>query len=163
MARQQKPAIPNQTAFANCVTFIPNVFLSKLTRNDIPLHLVHPSFATSNTSGDSYSSIEYNVDGERPNEKNPFGNPPYPGDTYAGGPNWVGYLATDYVYENSPFMVFDYAVCGHVVQRMRYQVTEKFLPHAGRKQEWAPWESSNSLFSCTVRSMANCSIVDWCK
>jgi len=42
-----------------------------------------------NDSGDSYSSIEYDVNGDHPGTTNPLGNPPYPGDTYAGGPNWV--------------------------------------------------------------------------
>ena len=41
------------------------------------------------TSGDSYSSIGYDVHGDRPNATNIIGNPPFPGDTTAGGPNWV--------------------------------------------------------------------------
>ena len=43
----------------------------------------------SNDSGDSYSSTGYDVDGAHPSETNPLGNPPYPGDTYSGGPTWV--------------------------------------------------------------------------
>ena len=43
----------------------------------------------SDDSGDSYSSTEYNVNGEHPSDSNPLGNPPFPGKTVSGGPNWV--------------------------------------------------------------------------
>lgn len=40
-------------------------------------------------SGDSYSSIGYDVHDAHPNATNIIGNPHFPGDTTAGGPNWV--------------------------------------------------------------------------
>jgi hypothetical protein len=40
-------------------------------------------------SGDSYSAVGYQVDGARPSDEDILGNPPYPGYTTAGGPNWV--------------------------------------------------------------------------
>jgi len=43
----------------------------------------------SNYSGDSYSSMGYDVQGAHPSAENPFGNPPYPGRTYSGGPTGV--------------------------------------------------------------------------
>jgi hypothetical protein len=43
-------------------------------------------------SGDSYSSIGYDVHGDHPNTTNIFGNPPFPGTTTTGGPNWVSSL-----------------------------------------------------------------------
>ena len=46
-------------------------------------------FTSDDFSGDSYSSTAYNVKGDHPREENPLGNPPYPGLTYSGGPNWV--------------------------------------------------------------------------
>jgi hypothetical protein len=46
----------------------------------------------SDCSGDSYSSIKYDVHGPHPSEMQPFGNPPYPGETTAGGPNWVFFM-----------------------------------------------------------------------
>jgi hypothetical protein len=42
-----------------------------------------------NRSGDSYSQTGYDVNDVHPTEGNPLGNPPYPGYTTAGGPNWV--------------------------------------------------------------------------
>lgn len=58
-------------------------------------------------SGDSYSSTGYDVDGDHPNHENPLGNPPYPGDTYSGGPTWVtGLLFT----LNIQGRLFDYRV-----------------------------------------------------
>jgi hypothetical protein len=45
--------------------------------------------ALSEVSGDSYSSTEYNVNGEQPSNSNPLGNPPFPGKTVSRGPNWV--------------------------------------------------------------------------
>jgi hypothetical protein len=47
-----------------------------------------------NGSGDSYSSTGYDVTGKYPSESNPLGNPPYPGWTTSGGPNWVFALVT---------------------------------------------------------------------
>lgn len=49
-----------------------------------PLPLVR-----ANGSGDSYTTIDYDVNGPPPSESNPLGNPPYPGHTTTGGPNWV--------------------------------------------------------------------------
>ena len=109
----------------------------------------------SDDSGDSYSSTGYDVNGAHPSETNPLGNPPYPGDTYSGGPTWVkhlistlsikvGYLATEY--NQSPILAYDYAVPGATVQGLKWQVKEWFLPHAAQKPTWAPWTSDNSLF-----------------
>jgi len=60
---------------------------------ECPIHLriVVPSEAWFLTydSGDSYSSIGYDVDGDVPSLRNPLGNPPYPGETWSAGPNWV--------------------------------------------------------------------------
>jgi hypothetical protein len=51
-----------------------------------------------NGSGDSYTTVGYDVHGEHPSESNPLGNPPYPGYTAAEGPNWV-FLARNYLME----------------------------------------------------------------
>lgn len=40
-------------------------------------------------SGDSYSSVGYNVDGPHPNLGNVIGNPAFPGETTSFGYNWV--------------------------------------------------------------------------
>jgi hypothetical protein len=64
--------------------------MAKLAGNAIPFCIVTHNFSfESNDSGASYTSIKYDPRGAYPNETNPLGNPPYPGKTYAGGPNWV--------------------------------------------------------------------------
>jgi hypothetical protein len=71
-----------------------------LKRDDYASHKIYVHFVISpairsDESGDSYSSIEYNVKGDHPNEDNPLGNPEYPGITYSDGANWVlGSLST---------------------------------------------------------------------
>jgi len=40
-------------------------------------------------SGDSYSSVGFDSRGEQPGPHNPLGNPPFPGHSFHGGPNWV--------------------------------------------------------------------------
>ena len=97
-------------------------------------------------SGDSYSSIEYDTNQPPPHDSNPFGNPAFPGLTYAGGRNWLGYLAEKRS-DSSPIYIYDYAVCGHNVQRMKAQVTYEFMEFAGKKPDYCPWESDNSIFS----------------
>jgi hypothetical protein len=109
-------------------------------------------------SGDSLSSIEYDVNGAYPDEKNPIGNPPYPGTTTSGGANWVGYLATKY--NDSTILAYDYAQSGGVVQWVDGQVNQLFLPRAGQKPNYAPWSSNDSLFSMPFM-FSNISDVDW--
>lgn len=116
---------------------------------------------SSHNSGDSYSSTGYDIHGANPSADNPLGNPPYPGDTYSGGPTWVskfvctltydevGYLCTEY--KQSPILAYNFAVPGVVVQRLTAQIKECFLPHAGKKPEWAPWTSKNSLFCILIQ------------
>jgi hypothetical protein len=96
---------------------------------------------------------------EPPNDNNPFGNPPFPGHTYADRYNWLGYLAQMKL-ETSPIYVCDYAVYGHIVQRMKGQVRDEFMPHAGKKPEYCPWESSNSLFSKSLGNKLSDTFVD---
>ena len=88
-------------AFWFCDNFsaFPSLFRTRhddapcVERHRIYLHLVYLSFlAESDISGDSYSSTGYDVYGTHPTTDNPLGNPPYPGETYAGGPTWVTHL-----------------------------------------------------------------------
>jgi hypothetical protein len=109
-------------------------------------------------SGDSLSSIEYDVNGAYPDEKNPIGNPPYPGRTTSGGANWVGYLTTEY--NDSAILAYDYAQSGGVVQWVEGQVNQLFLPHAGQKPSYAPWSGEDSLFSMPFM-FSHISDVDW--
>jgi len=52
----------------------------------------------SDGSGDCYSSTGFDVRGELPSQRYALGNPPWPGYTTAGGPNWVGFLSYAYSY-----------------------------------------------------------------
>lgn len=47
---------------------------------------------------------------------------------------------------SSPILVYDYAVGGHNVSGVKNQVETQFIPHVGRKPEWAPWAPENTLF-----------------
>jgi phospholipase/lecithinase/hemolysin len=47
-----------------------------------------------------------------------------------------------------------------VVQGLKQQVKEWFLPHAGQKPTWAPWTSANSLF-CIPSLLSILQVVIW--
>jgi hypothetical protein len=47
---------------------------------------------------------------------------------------------------NPDLLVYDYAVGGDNVLGLEDQVKKRFLPHAGRQPDWAPWKSDNTLF-----------------
>ena len=46
----------------------------------------------------------------------------------------------------SPIIVYDYAVGGHTVSGVEHQVMKQFMPHVGRKPEWAAWTAVDTLF-----------------
>ena len=114
-------------------------------------HIVH--------SGDSFSSIGYTSKDPPPSEGLPLGIP-FPGFTSCETvnettgevtyePNWVGHLILNVNEERaaSPLLVYDYAVSGDTVARMKlWQVGKEFMPTMGQHPEWAPWTSSDSLF-----------------
>ena len=62
-------------------------------------------------------------------------------------PNWVGHLVASRLREDKKLLVYDYAVGGHTVSGVKHQINNWFLPHAGKKPEWAPWTAGDSLFS----------------
>lgn len=82
-----------------------------------------------------------------PSHEHPLGVE-YPGTTYAepGKPNWVGHLIASYC-PNSDLLVYNYAHGGARVYNVKQQVEREFLPHVGKKPEWAPWSSEDTLFS----------------
>ncbi|KAF8601027.1 hypothetical protein BDV93DRAFT_421829, partial [Ceratobasidium sp. AG-I] len=97
--------------------------------------------------GDSYTTVGFNSQSPVPTDANPLGVS-YPGSTTAGGPNWVGYLTTQY--NQSKFWSYDYAISGNTVSGVSTQINSDFLPHAGTKPSYAPWTGSNSLFSTFI-------------
>lgn len=62
-------------------------------------------------------------------------------------PNWVGHLITSRRQDGKKLLVYDYAVGGHTLSGVRHQIENWFLPHAGTKPEWVPWNAEESLFS----------------
>ena len=88
-----------------------------------------------------------------------MGNPPYPGWTSTGGPNWVGYLATQY--NKSTILTYNYAYGGAVINAslvtpwttgvlcLTDQV-QQFLEGAGTKPAETKWTEKNALFSIFI-------------
>ncbi|KAF9524985.1 hypothetical protein CPB83DRAFT_897394 [Crepidotus variabilis] len=104
--------------------------------------------------GASSSQTGFNSNGTLPNEANPIGNPTFPGNTFAGGINWVGYL-TSY-YNNSLLFTYNYAIGGATINRTLVnpgsskaltEEIDEFMAGAGKKPSVTPWKSENSLFS----------------
>ncbi|KAI0648565.1 hypothetical protein C8Q79DRAFT_905431 [Trametes meyenii] len=109
--------------------------------------------------GDSFSSIGYNERTPPPTAEQPLGVP-FPGETSCErledgtqdivyDPNWVGYFTQEVnaLREDSPLLVFDYAVAGDTVSRVKLvQVGRKFLPTIGSKSERTPGTLSETLF-----------------
>jgi len=47
---------------------------------------------------------------------------------------------------NPDLLVYDYAIGGDDVLAIESQVKKRFLLHAGKQPDWAPWKSDNTLF-----------------
>ncbi|TCD59852.1 hypothetical protein EIP91_011326, partial [Steccherinum ochraceum] len=83
-------------------------------------------------------------------------------------PNWVGWLSTEFYGSPSHhILVYDYAVGGATVVSsspqsritcVTEQIQDQFLPHVGKKPDWAPWTASDSLFVTWIgiNDMAHC-------
>lgn len=70
-------------------------------------------------------------------------------------PNWVGHLISKYSpgknYEpsgssESSILVYDYAVGGQDVAGLLRQIKSEFMPHVGKRPDWAAWSPSDTLF-----------------
>jgi hypothetical protein len=112
-----------------------------------------------NTSGDSYTQTWFDYKGPLPNDANPIGNPEYPGWTATGGPNWVGFVTTQF--NKSLIYTYNYAYGGAVInetlvtpwQPNLIHLTDQvahFLEIAGTKPEETKWTSKNALFSVYI-------------
>lgn len=107
------------------------------------------------TFGDSYSQTGFNVNSLRPSKSNPLGNPSFPGWTASGGPNWVGYLVSEY--NASSLFSFNFASGGATVnaslvkpydpavKSLIDQVTQ-FSMSVGPHPSYAPWNANNTVF-----------------
>ncbi|KAF9260860.1 hypothetical protein L218DRAFT_563735 [Marasmius fiardii PR-910] len=106
--------------------------------------------------GDSYTATAFTPSGNPPQVGNPLGNPPYPGYTADGGPNWIDYMTVQR--NNSLILTWNYAYGGATIDAtlappytptvlsMTDQVNQ-FLNGTAKKPTVAPWTSQNSLFS----------------
>ena len=100
----------------------------------------------------------YNTFYPRPDKEHPLGlpSPAYVWTESKDKPNWVGHLVAKHK-ANPDLLVYDYAVGGDDVQTLEDQVKNRFLPHAGRQPDWAPWKSDNTLFG-THKGLADCEL-----
>lgn len=106
------------------------------------------------TFGDSYTSTSFTVNGLLPSPENPFGNPPYPGQTTVSGPNWVGNL----IHDLSPpaTLSYNFAFGGSVIDsafipsaKSLYNfvnATEVFVSLFNPQKVNIPWTGTNSAF-----------------
>ncbi|KAL2812914.1 hypothetical protein BDW59DRAFT_178367 [Aspergillus cavernicola] len=106
--------------------------------------------------GDSYTATNFNITGAKPSTANPLGNPPYPGWTSAGGPNWISNLVAEY--NNSLLLNYNLAYGGATVNASLVppytpevyslidQVAE-FQEYLSPPPAFAPWKANNTLFA----------------
>ncbi|KAL0566559.1 hypothetical protein V5O48_015450 [Marasmius crinis-equi] len=108
--------------------------------------------------GDSYTQTGFEITGTLPTAGNPLGNPPYPGYTATGGPNWVGYEAT--TYNKSLLLTYNFAYGGATidanlvkpydpsVRSLTDQVNTYLSWNSGAGK--GVWKSANTLFSIWI-------------
>ncbi|KAI5460443.1 hypothetical protein BGZ63DRAFT_404913 [Mariannaea sp. PMI_226] len=74
------------------------------------------------TFGDSYSKTGFQPELDQPSPSNPLGNPEVPGKTSAGGPNWIGYMVTEFINSWGPSnssitLSYNFAASGGTVDK----------------------------------------------
>jgi hypothetical protein len=105
-------------------------------------------------SGDSYSQTGFDINGTKPNDANPLGNPNLPGWTTSGGLNWIGFLIS----ESNASTVYSYNLASggattdaDLVAPWSPEVlsfidqTSLFSQTLASKPTWAPWAAENTL------------------
>ncbi|KAI0439838.1 hypothetical protein F4803DRAFT_529743 [Xylaria telfairii] len=108
--------------------------------------------------GDSYTATAFNNHGTQPSPGNPLGNPPLGQGTFAGGPNYVGWLATKY--NSTTVLAYDFAVGGATITNslipttdpnihtFEQQVKNYFEPqYTSGNSPGKIWRSDNAIFS----------------
>ncbi|KIK56259.1 carbohydrate esterase family 16 protein [Collybiopsis luxurians FD-317 M1] len=109
--------------------------------------------------GDSYTQTGFLPNETLPSAGNPFGNPPYPGFTATGGPNWIDFDTV--TNNNSLIFTYNYAFGGATIDASLVapfeptvlSVTDQvnqFLDTVANKPASTPWTSQNSLFSIWI-------------
>lgn len=106
--------------------------------------------------GDSYTTTNFFILGEKPSTSNPFGNPPYPGVTTDNGANWIGVLIKSLSPRGT--LSYNFAVAGATVSILRAPniptivpdfiiQTSEFLSTMSPPPEYAQWNGNNSAFA----------------
>ncbi|KAI0745782.1 hypothetical protein C8Q76DRAFT_780872 [Earliella scabrosa] len=109
--------------------------------------------------GDSYTTTGFNPSGQVPAPGNVLGNPPYPGSTMTGGPNWIDFMTT--VNNKSLVLTYNYAYSGATIDpalvppfspaiRTIVDQVNQFMDGPAKKPASAPWTSENALFSIWI-------------
>ncbi|CAD6575220.1 MAG: hypothetical protein ASARMPREDX12_007151 [Alectoria sarmentosa] len=98
------------------------------------------------TSGDSYSSTDFNPKKEQPSPTNPFGNPPLP-ESSSIDQKWIHYLTM--TYNSSVIQTYNMANYGATMDGFVRFYHEHFMPHYGISNHTgaARWNATNSLFT----------------
>jgi len=77
-----------------------------------------------------------------------FGNPPYPGETFCAGPNWVGNLV--HTLAHTPPLTYDFAVAGSPVDVQLTPVDHEVIDFPSQVDLWMDpalktgWDSDTS-------------------
>ncbi|KAL9616997.1 MAG: hypothetical protein Q9160_008187 [Pyrenula sp. 1 TL-2023] len=106
--------------------------------------------------GDSYSQTGWTTSGAQASPQNPIGNPPFPGWTTSGGPNWLGFYITQY--NKSVTYSYNFAYGGATTDASLatpydpsvlsfIDQTSDFSASLAKKPSYAPWTSTNALFA----------------
>jgi len=107
--------------------------------------------------GDSYTTTGFNQTLTQPSEGNPLGNPTYPGNTAANGPNWVDSLTVEY--NDSLILTYNLAYGGAtmdsaivapylpIVRSIAEQIEDEWFPVYASQPSFAPWSSNDTLFA----------------
>ncbi|KAF8148146.1 hypothetical protein K438DRAFT_2087483 [Mycena galopus ATCC 62051] len=107
--------------------------------------------------GDNYTTTSFDPTSVLPSINDPFGNPPFPGFTGAGGENYVGYNTE--TYNSSVIFTYNYAYGGAMINASLVtpyeptvlslidQVNEFLTGGVAAKPATTPWTSANALFS----------------
>ncbi|EWC44477.1 hypothetical protein DRE_06745 [Drechslerella stenobrocha 248] len=107
--------------------------------------------------GDSYTQTGFNPNGIQPSTGNPMGNPPYPGWTSAGGPNWIGVATTKY--NRSLTLTYNFAYGGATIDAaLVTPYTSTVLSLTDQTNQFLStyasgnpsWTASNTLFSVFI-------------
>lgn len=80
------------------------------SRDHVPLGCRFLICACAFSSGDSYSSTQFYIEGGYPSASDPIGQPDLPGSTTSGGLNWVGVVTSEL--NTSLVLTYDWAYYG---------------------------------------------------